>query len=523
MLSYLNSWLAPPSSENTLPSSSRFHILDIPNEIWTYIFEDPSLGTEDLFHVFTACHHFNDLVLPVLVCGFTMTDPPALVAGHLEIPSTMVSVLELAFHSRFPVRELTITFDIRNGRGGTQRELSSLTTLVNRYPSLVDLNLRFLGDLMAPSNKSADLAPQRPVTEAFCGLLSSFSYDPHDPMVLVDTEIFTCRAADVQKWQLDKYRFAEPDAGGGLYNLLSAGMQTLVMVKQPNKYPHRTKTPVRLHNDLQTSVFPFISISSVHMQRMQTPSSFTDEYPSWTLAVFNQALWHWPNSVNMSCPLAAEEWSAILPLVNFENLPQVRMDPPSRPDMTSKIPAPVLDAFLHRHPTITRMYYYPDPLTVPSGPPFPFASLPRIRNISTTSRNVVHLFQNPAAFPNLGVLTITGTTDAGVMTDALRLLARHAGKNKLIMEIHSGSWMDCLTEDMEAVVRSVYRVDTVLLSAYTDWVEPLAILRWLSLFPALRRIGLQNCIHSDAGQKEQEDFPRRAREVLPESVEVIAT
>jgi hypothetical protein len=73
------------------------------------------------------------------------------------------------------------------------------------------------------------------------------------------------------------------------------------------------------------------------------------------------------------------------------------------------------------------------------------------------------------------------------------------------------------------VVSTLRRVDTVILAGFTDFVDPAVILRWVGLFPALRRVGLQGCIHDDAGPKEQKDFPRRAREVLPDSIELIST
>lgn len=525
MFSILNSWLSPRTTDNVPLNPSHFQLFALPNEIWIHIFEEPSLSRRDLYLVFASCHHFNDLVLPIIVCNFSGTTPSALTLGNVDMPSDMLPLFNLAF--RLPlIQRLTVTFDIRKNRAQAPRELQSLKTLVGRASSLVDLKLNFPGDLLS-SAKSADLVsltPQRLITESFCDLLSSFPYTPDDPVVVVDTEVFTSPAAQIRSWQLDKYKFTDADTAGGIYSLLS-GIQSYI--SPPAKQPHRTKTSVKLHNGLHTTVFPFISITSAHMQRLQSP--FSPGISSWSLVVLNSALWHWPNAVNISSPLAAHEWAAILPLVTFENLPRVRMDPPegdsSRANIStvSNIPAHVLDAFLSRHPTITRMYYHPDPLTIPDAPPFPYASLLRMRNITTTARCVIHIFHNPEVFPNLGVIRINAVDDPQVMTDALRLLSRHRGSNKLILEVSSGSWMDGLADDAAAVVRSLHRVDTVLLSGATDFVEPSVILRWVGLFPALRRVGLQNCVHGDAGPQNQEDFPRLAREAFSKYLEVIST
>jgi hypothetical protein len=223
--------------------------------------------------------------------------------------------------------------------------------------------------------------------------------------------------------------------------------------------------------------------------------------------------------LNLTSPLTAEEWAAILPLLEFPGLPLIRMEPQ---EGLPNIPARVLDAFLDRHGNITRMHYYPDPRTIPDAPAFPYASLRRMRNITTTARCVLHLFHEPEdAFPYLFIIRINGADEPHLIADALRLLARHRGYNKLILEVSSGSWMNSLADT--TVVSTLRRVDTVILAGFTDFVDPAVILRWVGLFPALRRVGLQGCIHDDAGPKEQKDFPRRAREVLPDSIELIST
>ncbi|KAJ7248591.1 hypothetical protein B0H12DRAFT_716478 [Mycena haematopus] len=514
MFSILNSWLSP---QIIADAALVYHHepLELPNEIWTHIFEEPSLLWRDLYSVFTSCHHFNDLVLPILLCTFSATNASTLAIGEVDMPSDMLPLFNLAF--RLPlIRRLTLNFDIRN-RGQAPREFQVLKTLIGRASSLVDLRLNFPGDLLS-SAKSADLVsltPQRLITESFCDLLSSFPYNADDPVVLVDTDVFSCLSSSIRSWQLDKYRFTDADTAGGLYGFLQA------FVRPQFKQPHRTKTMVQLHNGLHTAVFPFISITSAHMQRLQEP--FSTGFPSWTLVVLNADLWHWPNAVNLSSPLAAEEWAAILPLLNFKNLPRVRVDPPEGDPFSvtvSNIPAGVLDAFLDRHPTITRMYYHPDPLTLPHAPPFPYASLSRMRNITAAARCVPHLFHHPDAFSNLGVIRVNSVHDRQVMDDALRFLARHRGSNKLILEVSSGSWME---DASAAIVGSLHRIDTVLLSGFTDFVEPSVILRWLCLFPALRRVGLQGCVHDNAGQKTKQDFPRLAREALPNFLEVIST
>ncbi|KAF7366521.1 hypothetical protein MSAN_00909400 [Mycena sanguinolenta] len=517
MFSILNSWLFPQIADATLLHHHKS--LELPNEIWTHIFEEPSLLRRDLYSVFISCHHFNDLVLPILLCAFSETNASRLAAGEVTMPSDMLPLFNLAF--RLPViRRLTLHFDAAK-RSQAPREFQALRTLVGRASSLVELKLNFPGDLLS-SAKSADLVsltPQRLITESFCDFLSSFSYSPDDPVVLVDTDVFSCLSSSIRSWQLDKYRFTDVDTAGGIYGFLQA------FVRPQSKEPHRNKTMVKLHNGLDKAVFPFISIMSAHIQRIQKP--FSTGFPSWTLAVLNAELWNWPNAVNLSSPLAAEEWAAILPLLNFRNLPRVRMDPPegdlfrmNSATITSNIPVAVLDAFLDRHHTITRMYYHPDPLTLLDAPPFPYASLPRMRNITTTARCVSHLFHHPHAFPYLGVIRINAVHDPQVMHDAFSSLARHDGSNKLILELSSGSWME---DGAATVVCTLDRVDTVLLSGFTDFVQPTVILQWLGLFPALRRVGLQGCVHNDAGQKEQRDFPRLAREALPDSLEVIST
>ncbi|KAJ6588488.1 hypothetical protein B0H19DRAFT_1099645 [Mycena capillaripes] len=521
----LNRWLPPAAVPRTHSNTLPFEIpneklrqiqpFDLPNEIWSLIFQAPSLRQRDLQAVFLSCHYFNDLALPILLYNFSGTNPSDLAVGEVDIPSDMVPVLNIAF--RLPlIRRLTLTFDIR-GDSKAPRELHALKTLVRKVSSLVDLRLNFLGDLLsAYKSDLVALSPQHMVTESFCDFLSSIPCNPDGPVVFVGTEIFTCRAADIRGWQLDKYLFTDASAGRGLSSLLS-GIQAYI--KPQIKHPLRHKTSIKQHNGLHTAVFPFISISSVHIQRLEGP--FSAEFSPWTLVVLNAGSSHWPNALNLSSPLADEEWAAILPLLKFPKLPLIRMDPD--PSSVPNIPARVLDAFLARHPTITRMFYYPDPLSIVDAPAFPYASIPRLRNITTTARAALHLFHSPEdAFPNLFIIRMTGSEEQHVITDALRLLARHGGSNK-ILEVSSGSWMDNLTEDAAAVVRTLHGVDTVILSGFTDFVHPAAILGWVGLFPALRRVGLQGCIHEDAGSKEQKDFPRRAREALPDTIELIST
>ncbi|KAJ7099705.1 hypothetical protein C8R44DRAFT_810191 [Mycena epipterygia] len=512
----LNRWLwaADPEPVAHL-HPERF---DLPNEIWAQIFQEPSLHRRDLLAVFTSCQHFNDLVLPIILFK-SGTAPSALAVGNVDIASDVVPVLNLA--SRLPpITRMQCTFDIR-GDSRAPRELRALKELVARMPSRVDLRLNFLGDLLsAYKSDLVPLTPQRTITEPFCDFLCSLPQAPDHPVVFVNTEIFTCRAADISTWQLDKYMFTNTAAaGGGLLGLLTA-ISTLAGT--PARHLPRTKTSIKQHNGLHAAVFPFISISSLDIQHLHGP--FSSEFSSWTLVTLNAGSPHWPNVLNLSAPLAGGEWAAILPLLNFPNLPLIRMDPPQENASDfPNIPAEVLDAFLSRHPNITRMYYYPDPLTIPDVTfPHDSLNLPRMRNITTTARCALHLFRHPeGAFPNLLALRITGVDEPHVIASALRLLSRHAGSNKLILEVSTGSWM--AIEPDAAVVCALHRVDTVILCGYTDFVDSTAILRWVDLFPALRRVVLQGCLHHDVGQQARTDFPRRAREALPDPIELIST
>ncbi|KAJ7481649.1 hypothetical protein FB451DRAFT_1236747 [Mycena latifolia] len=343
----------------------------------------------------------------------------------------------------------------------------------------------------SPPETSCPLAPQRMVTEPFCELLSSLPRDPDAPVVFVGTEVFTCRAADIRNWQLDNYMFDDTSAWAGLSSLLRS------FTGMPTRSPLRTKISIKQHNGLHTNVFPFISISSLDIQHL--PGPFSTECASWTLAILNPDLSHWPSALHLSAPLAGTEWAAILPLLTFPNLPLLRMNP--QPEGT--IPTVVLDAFLNRHHALTRMSYYPDPLTLPTAPAFPHAALPRLRNITTSALGALHLFRAPEAFPHLFAVRMTGA----VLPSALLLLAHHAGHNKLILEVSTGSWMDA--EDAVAAA-ALHRVDTLVLVGATDFVSADAVLRWVSLFPALRRVALQ-------------DLPFGRARCLPEHVELMST
>ncbi|KAJ7031611.1 hypothetical protein C8F04DRAFT_694977 [Mycena alexandri] len=525
----LNRWIYPQGSDSSKRGLSALsggvyqgdfaaeQPMDLPSEIWTLIFQEASLRRRDLYAVLMSCRFFNQLIIPVLLYNFSGTSPSSLAAGEVDMTSDMVPMLNLAAHLPF-IGRLTLTFDIR-GESKAPTELLALKTLVSRTSFLVDLRLNFLGDLLsAYKSDLTPLAPQRAMTESFCDLLSAIPDNTDDPVVFVSTEVFTCRASDIRGWQLNKYMFTDAGTGGGLLGLLS-GMQAYIRPQARN--PLRTKTSVKQHNGLHAAVFPFISISSVHIQRL--PGPFSAELSSWTLVHLNAGSPHWPNALNLSAPLAGEEWAAILPLLAFPKLPLVRMDLP-RGDGIPNIPAPVLDAFLGRHPHITRMYYYPDPSTFHDAPAFPYTSLPRMRNITTTARGALHLFHSPEdAFPNLFIVCINGVNDPGVITEAFRLLARHGGSNKLILEVSSGSWMDKPSSADAAVVSTLHHVDTVILSGFTDLVDGDVILAWIRLFPALRRVGLQSCLHDAVGLEGQKDFPRRAREALPRSIELISS
>ncbi|KAJ7216577.1 hypothetical protein GGX14DRAFT_605317 [Mycena pura] len=487
---------------------------DIPNEIWTLILQEPSLQRRDLLPVFASCRHFNDLVLPILLFK-SGTTPLDLAAGTVCISSDMVPVLNVAI--RLPhITRLTCTFDVR-GDSRAPRDLRALKSLL--VPSLTHLRLNFVGDLLsAYKSDLVPLTPQRTLTEPFCNLLSSFPRDPDSPVVFVGIEVFTCRAADIKDWLLDKYTFTDPNTRG-LFGFLTG-------IRAPRN-PLRAKTLITHHNGITTAVFPLISISSAHIQRVQQPLSA--KYSSWTLVVLNAGSFNWPNALRLSAPLASEEWAAILPFLTFANLPVVRMDPPDDLSAGSNIPAPVLDAFLARHSSITRIYYYPDPQTLLDAPPFPFHALPRLRGVTAAARGMHHLFYNPeASFPSLSIVRITATTvdarEPHLMLDALRLLARHGGSKKLILEVSSGSWMDLdLGLAGAAVACALRRVETVILYGHTDFVGAEGILSWIRLIPALRRVGLQDCLHPDVGDDVKKHFASRAREVLGNGVELMST
>jgi hypothetical protein len=227
---------------------------------------------------------------------------------------------------------------------------------------------------------------------------------------------------------------------------------------------------------------------------------------------------HWPNLLSLSAPLSAEEWAAILPLLNFPNLPSIRMDPFQE---FPSIPVSVLDAFLCRHAKIARLYYYPDPLTIPEAGPLPRTALPLLRNLTTTARCIPHLLISAEVFPKLHTVRITGP-DYTQITEALRLLSLHAGSNRLILEVSTGSWMFMTPADAD-IVRQLDHVETVVLFGFTDFVEPTAIVEWIKLFPALRRVGLRGCLHDDIEEERQSSFLLWAREELSRSVELIST
>ncbi|KAJ7164960.1 hypothetical protein C8R46DRAFT_1192699 [Mycena filopes] len=527
-------WIQPQSADPSFdPPAAAGHSFDLPDEIWALIFHEACLRERDLYSLSLSCRHFNTLALPVLLYDFTDTSPSSLAAGKITMNSNLVPALTMAIQLPF-IQRLSLTFDI-HGDSKAPGELLALRALVGRLPSLVDLWLNFPRDLLsAYKSDLTPLTPQRAMTESFCDLLSAIPSTPNDPVVFVGTEVFTSRAEDIRGWQLDKYMFTEPPTGTGGGRLLS-----LLSYIRPQavKNPLRTKTSVKQHNGLYASAFPFISISSVHIQRL--PGPFSAGISGWTLVVLNAGSSHWPPALNLSAPLAAEEWGAILPLLAFPKLPLIRMDRPREgAGILPNVPAPVLDAFLARHPTLSRMYYYPDPLTLPLPfPPldsdpvrFPYASLPRMRNITTTARGALHLFRAPEhAFPSLFIVCISISPDddfgGRTMTAALRLLARHGGANKLILEVASGAWMDSphFGEADAEVVRALHRVDTVILSGFTDFVRPEAILGWVGLFPALRRVGLQGCLHHGVGVEEKREFVGRVGAGLGAGVELISS
>ncbi|KAJ7093982.1 hypothetical protein B0H15DRAFT_831478 [Mycena belliarum] len=495
---WLSSWADPVPPTRVNCDSSLY---DLPNEIWTQIFQDPLFCKRDLVAVFTSCHHFNQLVLPIVLFN-AGTTPSELAAGDVSIPSDIVPILNMAVRLP-PLSRISCTFDIR-GESRAPRDLKAFQSLAARTPSATNLRLNFLGDLLsAYKSDLVPLAPQRTITEPFCALLSSLPRDPDVPVVFVGTEIFTCRAADIRSWQLDKYIFHDTRPEGGLSGLFRA------FSRAPARNSLRTKTSIKQHNGLHTNVFPFISISSLDVKHLTSP--FSNGHTAWTLITLNVGMSHWLNTLNLSAPLAATEWAVILPLLAFSKVSLLRMDP----RLESTIPTIVLDAFISRHPTLTRMCYYPDPLTLSSALDFPYAALSRVRNITVSAPGALHLFRAPGAFPHLFAVRITGA----VAPAALSLLAHHAGHHKLILEVSTGSWM--ATEDASAATVELHRVDTVVLFGATDFVDADAVLRWVGLFPALRRVGLQGCLHRDVQDDAQRDFTSRARAVLPEHVELI--
>ncbi|KAJ7628619.1 hypothetical protein FB45DRAFT_918771 [Roridomyces roridus] len=522
---------------------SRMLLSQLPNEIWEYIFAlVPSQSGDvrkELLPLFSSCRHFSQLVLPIVLLK-TGTTRAGLASGVLNIPSNVIPLFSVESP---PVTRMTCTFNIDGDAGRVPQDLAALKLFLSRIPYLVDLRLNFLGDLLSsPEGNLVDLSPRKRLLDPFCDLLSSLP-DPDAPVVFVGTEIFTCRAADIRSWRLDRYEFTA---------LAQEIPERRAWFRKPKPHPLRNKVGIRLHNGRETLVFPFISISSMDIQHFQGP--FGSEFAPWTLVVINPGMSHWPNVLKLSAPLSAEEWAAILQVVNFPKLPFVRMDG------GSGIPAPVLDAFLRRHPTIARMDYFPDPNTLPiqtySDVDAPFLTrllnlngtsralrlfpspaesywhqddgsfLPRMRNITTTARGVLHLFRRPGrAFRNLYALRITGEPDSPeVISRALSLLARHHDAdtglgNPLLLELSTGSWMASPSALASAALLRC--VNTVMLCRCTDFVGCRAIVEWLGRFPGLRRVGLQDCLHEHVGEWERREFVGMVKERLPKSVDVV--
>ncbi|KAJ7177964.1 hypothetical protein C8R46DRAFT_1075488, partial [Mycena filopes] len=263
-------WIQPQSTDPSFdPPAAAGHSFDLPDEIWALIFHEACLRERDLYSLSLSCRHFNTLALPVLLYDFTDTSPSSLAAGKITMNSNLVPALTMAIQLPF-IQRLSLTFDI-HGDSKAPGELLALRTLVGRLPSLVDLWLNFPRDLLsAYKSDLTPLTPQRAMTESFCDLLSAIPSTPNDPVVFVGTEVFTSRAEDIRGWQLDKYMFTEPPTGTGGGRLLS-----LLSYIRPQavKNPLRTKTSVKQHNGLYASAFPFISISSVHIQRLSGPFS----------------------------------------------------------------------------------------------------------------------------------------------------------------------------------------------------------------------------------------------------------
>ncbi|KAJ7057126.1 hypothetical protein C8F01DRAFT_1153491 [Mycena amicta] len=472
----------------------------LPSELWALVFNQTVLRRRDWLALFATCRRFNVLVLP-LVDYF---------AGTWTVDAELVGLLNHAVH--LPnIQEITCTYDVHST--STPYLLRALERLLNRRATSVrQLKLNFRGDLLsAYKSDLVPLTPQRALTAPFCALLSSFAGSGSDPVVLVGTEVFSSSAAGIRTWQLDKYAFnASPTRG------LLAGLQELILNPSPPvKGPLRTKVPLKHHNGLITLVSPLISISSVHIRRITQPFSTNSPQP-WTLVVFNAGSVHWPSSLRLGAPLASDEWGAVLPMLQFANLPVVRMDP-------CDIPARTLDAFLARHPTLTRMYYYPAEGSLDASPA-PL-TLPRLRQLTTTARGACRFLREAGvAFPHLSALRVRDVTQFTEMFELLGLLKNHQGTEALILEAPAGAWMEGFFTSTPAVdlVRSLHRVNLVVLSGATSRVDPEVIIRWLRLFPSLRGVGLQDCLHRDgvaednAWEEMRRGFAQRAREVLGE-------
>nr|GAT44755.1 predicted protein [Mycena chlorophos] len=463
--------------------------LDLPNELWVLVFDQ--LQRRDLLALFATSKQLNQLVLPsILACSRTSLQD--YFAGIWTVDADIVPLLSHAL--QLPeIYEITCVYDVH--KPATPYLLQSLKQFVFFRP-VRKLRLSFSGDLLsAYKSDLVPLTPQRSLTEPFCELLSSFAGGgSEDPVVLVGSEVVSSSAKDIRNWQLDKYSF------GASEPLPARGLLSRLRFLAPATNPLRNKVPLRHHNGIITSVSPFISISSVHILRIEEPFSGRP----WTLVLLNAESVHWPNTLRLvAAPLAAEEWDVVLPRLQFAMLPVLRMDS----DKTT-IRARALDAFLARHPTLTRINYKPDTRTLDDV--LVPMSLPRLRGIAATALGARRLLRQPDALPNLSGVHIVHVSSASEMHDLLALFAQLRGTHKLILEAPAGSWLDA-PQSFEHVIRPLSRVDMIVLSGARSPVDPEAIIRWVRYFPALRRVGLQDCLFRENGCADAEWEARRTR------------
>ncbi|KAJ7448901.1 hypothetical protein FB451DRAFT_1288114 [Mycena latifolia] len=352
------------------------NVQDLPNELWAEIFR--MLENPGLLAVSRVNRAFNALAIPLYLARNTISQAD-LHAGMLQVPAYLdiLPVLRTAF-SLPPIRNLTC-----NVYGSHRTQLIGfLRRFVAQHPSLQEIHLTFYASLFQSRGRFKAHTPKK-----ICRLLNDMTRNTGRALIIAGNRGLVSGAERGELWRVVR-RVGGPPRG------IRARIRTVT------KRTSRAKDVVlKTAGEIQGLMRRDSYILDVLLSIDITYSSSPDD---WTVIALNAGV---VDHFSLTPGLSAVDWARVLPSLNFRLLQGFSMGRPTgfgNPELRD-VSAADLDAFLARHPRISRLEYVPQlPSASTLGPPtLSLVSLPYLTSLTTTPAHFIHLHSAPNTFPEL--------------------------------------------------------------------------------------------------------------------------